>query len=154
MFKNFLFYFGTGLLTPYFYSQLVEGEISIVLSVIALILGFVSLYIGKLADKVGVKILFYISVPISMISASLLHFFIAQIIYGVSIGIIFLLINIDTSNRKEESGAKFGKLYFFIQMASALSIFLGGIISGNHVVIIYVLLLITFLFITARVINR
>ena len=93
MFKNFLFYFGTGLLTPYFYSQLVEGEISIVLSVIALILGFVSLYIGKLADKVGVKILFYISVPISMISASLLHFFIAQIIYGVSIGIIFLLIN-------------------------------------------------------------
>ena len=150
MLKSFLFYFGTGLLTPYFLSLLVKGNVSIVLSVVAVAIGFVSLYIGKLADKVGVKKLFFISVPISILAAFFLHYFATQIVYGISIAVIGLLIDIETSNRSESSGKKFGRLSFYIQMASAFSLALGGVVSGFQATIIYAGPLTIFLLLTIR----
>lgn len=145
MIKNFLFYFATGLAVSYFYTKTID-HISIVLGIVAGLVAFISLYIGKLSDKYGTQKLYYFSVPLVIISLLLLSSLFFQILYGISSSIILLLINIETSNRQETSGKKFGKLNFYAQLASASSILLGGIVSSNLVVILYCILLVIFLF--------
>lgn len=144
--KNFIYFFATGLLTPLYLSSLSDsGHLSIVLSIDFTIAAFASLYLGKLSDKIGTQKLFYLFIPISIFSAFFLNFLVTQIIYGVSLSIPGLLINIETSKQKNTQGVNFGTLTFYIQLATALSILLGGFLLGSYALIIYTILLIYFL---------
>lgn len=146
MSKNLLFFLSTGIVTPlYLLSLARSGNLSLVLGIDLVIGGVLSLYLGKLSDKTGVRKLFLATIPLAILSVLLVDYLPFQILYGVSLSTIGLFVNIQTSKRDGNVGKNFGTLTFYTQIATAFSILLGGILPTDIVSYIYAGLMMAFL---------
>lgn len=128
--KNILFFLANGIVTPFYIEQMSHtGYLPVVLACTGLFSGLASLYVGKLSDAVGTRNLLMPAILINVLSLAFMSTLAGQFMYGITATSIGLLINIETSERKESSGKKFGRLTFYIAMSNFVSILLGGYLS-------------------------
>ena len=138
--KNFLFFLSNGLITPYYVSQMaLTGHISIVMCLTALVSGVSALYLSKFSNKIHIGIF----IATASLGILLMPYLIGQILYGVSVIITCLLINIKTSKDKNTE-LSFGKLTFYTEIAYAISLLVGGVISTTVSIPVAIGLMIAF----------
>ena len=125
-----------------------SSRLSVVLASVALVVALSSLYLGRLADKIGLRVLLGGSTVLSLASVIAIHTFAGQLLYGVSVALIGLLISIETADRQGTSGKKFGALSFYIEISYAVSLLAGGMVPVAAVVPLVMVLLVLFLIFT------